>query len=236
MKDEFMPTQIPHPASRPLHWKVQEGAAQELAQGLESCEGRALVFLSNTGSSDPRSDAWTKAIFGLLRRASEIADVTMDRRQQESWDAIIDALTPTLPLSTNRVLEARMVAQAMTAIVESEDFARASDIAELGHFSSTNPSSQPNRWKKAGLIFAVPYKGVDLYPLYALELHGGAKPLPIVKKILSVLRGKDEWQKAFWFASPNTYLKSKAPKDLLKLQPQDVLRAAQTEAEGVLHG
>jgi hypothetical protein len=139
-------------------------------------------------------------------------------------------------LTSNRMIEAKMFAQAMKGILESDDFAKATDIAEIAHFSKRNPSSQPNRWKKTGLIFAVPYKGVDLYPLYALELKEGAKPLPIMKKVLQVLAEKDDWQKAFWFASVNSYLRNKMPKELLKSKPQEVLRAAEIEASGVQHG
>jgi hypothetical protein len=143
---------------------------------------------------------------------------------------------PDLPLTSNRMIEAKIFAQAIKGILESDDFAKATDIAEIAHFSKRNPSSQPNRWKKTGLIFAVPYKGVDLYPLYALELKKGAKPLPIVKEVLQVLGEKDAWQKAFWFGSVNTYLRDKMPKELLKSKPQEVLRAAEIEASGVQHG
>ena len=124
---------------------------------------------------------WTKTVFETLKRASQFIDVLIDKRQEDSWEALIEALTPDLPLTSNRMIEAKMFAQAMKGILESDDFASATDIAEIAHFSQRNPSSQPNRWKKTGLIFAVPYKGVDLYPLYALELSKGAKPLPIMK-------------------------------------------------------
>jgi hypothetical protein len=165
-----------------------------------------------------------------------LIDVLIDKKQESSWEALIEALTPDVPLTSNKVIEAKMVAQAMKAILQSGDFAKAADIAEVANFSISNPSSQPNRWKKTGLIFAVPYKGIDLYPLYALELKEGAKPLPIMKKVLQVLADKDDWQKAFWFGSVNTYLKNKMPKDLLKSKPQEVLRAAEIEASGVQHG
>jgi hypothetical protein len=79
----------------------------------------------------------------------------------------------------------------------------------------------------------VPYKGADLYPLYALDLTEGAKPLPVMENVLNVLREKDDWQKAFWFSSVNTHLKNKMPKELLKSEPQEVLRAAEIEAAGV---
>lgn len=217
---------------RHQHWDVQEGEAQELAHGLEKSEAQALVFVSHARGNDE----WTKTVFQTLKRASEVIEVLIDKRQENSWDALIEALTPDVPLTSNRLIEAKMFAQAMRGILESDDFARATDIAEVGHFSKTNPSSQPNRWKKAGLIFAVPYKGADLYPLYALDLTEGARPLPIMESVLNVLREKDDWQKAFWFSSVNTYLKNKMPKELLKSKPQEVLRAAEIEASGVQHG
>jgi hypothetical protein len=217
---------------RHQNWKVQEGEAQEIAHGLENSDGQALVFVSHAH----RDDEWTKTVFQTLKRASELIEVLIDKKRESSWDALIEALTPDIPLTSNRLIEAKMMAQAMKGILESDDFARAADIAEVGHFSKTNPSSQPNRWKKAGLIFAVPYKGADLYPLYALELTEGAKPLPIMESVLNVLREKDDWQKAFWFSSVNTYLKNKMPKELLKSKPQEVLRAAEIEAAGVQHG
>ena len=213
-------------------WNVQEGEAHELAHNLEKCDGQALIFVSHARGDDER----VKALFQTLRRASEVIEVLIDKKQERSWEALLEALTPDLPLTSNRLIEAKMMAQAMKGILESDDFARAADLAEIGHFSKTNPSSQPHRWKKAGLIFAVPYKGADLYPLYALELAEGVKPLPIMGSLLKVLQGKDDWQKAFWFSSVNSYLKGRAPKELLKSKPQEVLRAAEIEAAGVQHG
>jgi hypothetical protein len=214
------------------NWDVQEGEAQDIAHDLENSGGQALVFVSHAH----RDDEWTKAVFQTLKRASELIEVLIDKKQESSWEALVEALTPDIPLTPNRLIEAKMMALAMKGILESDDFARAADIAEVGHFSKTNPSSQPNRWKKAGLIFAVPYKGADLYPLYALELTEGAKPLPIMESVLNALRDKDDWQKAFWFSSVNTYLKNKSPKELLKSKPQEVLKAAEIEAAGIQHG
>jgi hypothetical protein len=227
-----MPSSTFANSGRHHHWDIQEGSAQDLAPDLENTEGQALVFVSHSRADDE----WTKTVFETLKRASQFIDVLIDKRQEDSWEALIEALMPDLPLTSNRMIEAKMFAQAMKGILESDDFAKATDIAEIAHFSKRNPSSQPNRWKKTGLIFAVPYKGVDLYPLYALELKKGAKPLPIVKEVLQVLAEKDDWQKAFWFGSVNTYLRNKMPKELLKSKPQEVLRAAEIEASGVQHG
>jgi hypothetical protein len=129
-----------------------------------------------------------------------------------------------------------MLADAKRSVLESQEFVSAQKIATVAEFSDKNPSSQPNRWKRAGLIFAVPYKGLDLYPSYALDWAHGAKPLPIMSRILKLFSDKDDWQKAFWFGSLNSYLEDRMPKDLLKSQPEQVLKAAEIEAIGVHQG
>jgi len=57
-----------------------------------------------------------------------------------------------------------------------------------------------------------------------------------MEKILRAFADKDDWQKAFWFGSVNSYLNNKMPKVLLRSKPQEVLRAAEIEAAGVQHG
>jgi hypothetical protein len=122
-------------------WDVQEGSLQDLAPELENREGQALVFVTHSREDDE----WTKTVFETLKRASQFIDVLIDKRQEDSWEALIEALTPDLPLTSNRMIEAKMFAQAMKGILESDDFAKATDIAEIAHFSKRNPSSQPNR-------------------------------------------------------------------------------------------
>jgi hypothetical protein len=140
-----------------------------------------------------------------------------------------------VPSSLNIVIEAEMSAQAVKVILESGDFRKTADIAS-DTLGSSNPRLQFNRWKKAGLVFVIRHRGSDLYPIYALDLEGSVRPLPIMGQILRIFAGKDAWQKAFWFASVNSYLGNKTPKELLRSRPEEVLRAAQIEAAGVLHG
>jgi hypothetical protein len=211
---------------------VEEGSAEEIAPKLMDSKAQALVFVSNSKESAER----TQARFEALKRAYAVIDTLMESKQEDRWRALLEALTPDVPLSPNKLIEAGMLANAIKGILESNDFAKAADIAEAAHFSKSNPSSQPNRWKKAGLIFAVSYKGTDLYPIYALEFKYGARPLPIMENILHIFADKDDWQKAFWFGSVNSYLHNKMPKDLLRSKPHEVLRAAEIEVAGVQHG
>jgi hypothetical protein len=227
-----MPSSVFSQQVRRLDWQVEEGSAQEIVPKLKDSKAQALVFVSQSTDDTER----TQARFETLKRVYAVIDTLIETKQEDRWKALLEALTPDVPLSPNKLIEAGMLAQAIKGILESKDFAKAVDIAEAGHFSKSNPSSQPNRWKKAGLIFAVSYKGTDLYPIYALEFKDGVRPLPVIEKILHVFADKDDWQKAFWFGSVNSYLHNKMPKDLLRSKPQEVLHAAEIEAAGVQHG
>ena len=66
------------------------------------------------------------------------------------------------------------------------DCVSASAIAEAAHYGTKNPGTQPNRWKRARQIFAVSHRGVDLYPLYALDRDQEFRPLPIVGEVLGL--------------------------------------------------
>jgi hypothetical protein len=212
------------------NWAIQEGTAREVAPQLKDKESDVLAILGE------REDPLVRTKFEVLKNLICMIDAVVDDRTQRKWRDLIEALTPDVPLSKNKLAEAAMFVKAMQAILESEDFVKAQDIAKVAHFSKKNPSSQPNRWKRAGQIFAVPYKGFDLYPLYGLDWKQGAKPLPVMSEILKLFSDKDDWQKAFWFGSVNSYLRNKMPKDLLKSHPGDVLKAAELEAIGVQHG
>jgi hypothetical protein len=163
-------------------------------------------------------------------------DLLVADRSQKKWHALVEALTPDVELSRNKVIEAEMLADARRIVLESKDYVKAAAIAGSASYSSKNPSSQPNRWKRNGQIFAIHYKGVDLYPAYALDHSEGVRPLPIMSEILKHLADKDDWQKAFWFEGLNSYLKNRKPKQLLRTQPAKVLQAAELEAVGVQHG
>jgi hypothetical protein len=224
---EMLSTTLQKPST---NWTIQEGLASQIAPGLENRDTKVLAFVG------VKEDPLLQTKFEILKSISYVIDSVLRNRSQDKWRALVEALTPDIPLSKNKLIEAAMFVDAQQTILETHDFVKAQDIAKTAHFSTRNPSSQPNRWKKAGQIFAVPYKGIDLYPTYALDWSQGAKPLPIVGEILRLFSDKDDWQKAFWFGSVNSYLKNKMPKELLKSNPQEVLRAAEIEATGVQHG
>lgn len=212
-------------------WDVREGSSADIASGLVADHAQVLAFV--VAGED---DATRRKKFAMLKQVAVLMDDLLDVRRTEKWNAVVEALTPDLELSPTKLREAKMMSAARSTVLESGDFAPASAIAELGAFSVKNPSSQPNRWKQGRQIFAVTNKGIDLYPLYALSSKDGVRPLPVIAEILHVLEARTGWEIAFWFASVNSYLGGRAPKEVLANQPEAVLKAAMTEATGLQHG
>jgi hypothetical protein len=212
-------------------FEILEGTADEILPTLRQRE--SMLWTLVVQGADEQA---ARLKFDVLRKVATLIDQVADERSAQKWLALVEALTPEVQFSPNKIIEARMLATARTAILESGDFVKASEIAHAAHYSTKNPSSQPNRWKRNRQIFAVEYKGVDLYPLYALDRQDDLKPLPIVSEVLKLFTSKDSWQIAFWFGSLNSYLKDKMPKDLLLSEPQEVLKAAEFEALGLQHG
>jgi hypothetical protein len=213
-------------------WDVREGATDEIVSDLSKSRSQVLAFVSHGEDRET-----TRKKFAVLKQVAGLMNDLIDARRTQKWDALVEALTPDLELSTTKLIEAKMMSEARTAVLETDDFITASAIAEAAHYSAKNPSSQPNRWKRSRHIFAVSHKGQDLYPLYALDPDQEFRPLPVVAEILGLFgEGKTGWETAFWFASVNSYLNNMKPKDMLRSNPDEVLKAAQAEAIGVQHG
>ena len=214
------------------HWNVREGETGDVASELSNDHSQVLAFVAYGDDTET-----TKKKFAMLKQLAVLMNDLIEVKRTQKWDALVEALTPDMELSTTKIIEAKMMSEARTAVLKTEDFVTASAIAEAAQYSTKNPSSQPNRWKRARQIFAVSHKGVDLYPLYALDRDQEFRPLPIVREVLELFGDKKSaWETAFWFASVNSYLKNKKPKDVLRSAPEAVLKAAQAEVVGVQHG
>src|SRR5205823_4584749 len=88
--------------------------------------------------------------FGALKNILPVIDVVVQEQSERKLKRLVEALTPDIPLSKNRITEAKMFADAIRVILQSHDFVKAQDIAHVAQFSQKNPSSQPNRWKRQG--------------------------------------------------------------------------------------
>lgn len=99
---------------------------------------------------------------------------------------MVGALLPKNVLSQAAVVQTRMMVDAKSKLLKSGDFLPAGEIAKLAGYSEKNPGAQPNRWKRDGAIFAIRHKGVDYFPLYALNPDEDYRPYNAVAEVLRV--------------------------------------------------
>ncbi len=209
------------------------GTPEQVRTGLDRLRAEQVVALTIEHGNETTAKALAQTVAGL----APLVGAIMQRRQDETLNSIVEALVPEVPPPYHKLVEARMVADARKAVLESGDWLTAAGVAKVAGFSATNPSAQPNKWKKECQIFALRHRGVDYFPGYALDPSADFRPVKALAKVLDVFRGKkDDWGLAYWFASVNSFLGGRRPQDLLIGQPDRVVAAATDEVAGVLHG
>lgn len=209
------------------------GTPEQVRTGLSRLHAERVVALT----LEHGNDAAVRALAETIANLAPLVRTILERRQHEALESIIEALVPDVPPAQHKLVEARMTAESRKAVLESGDWLTAAQIAEMAGFSTTNPSAQPNKWKRDGQIFAVRHRGVDYFPGYALDPSTDYRPAKGLARVLAAFRGrKDDWGLAYWFASVNSFLGGKRPQDLLIDQPARVVAAAEDEVAGVLHG
>lgn len=169
--------------------------------------------------------------------ASSMFEVLRERHDRESMERLADVLLPRTPPPPRLLKEAAMLVRARKAVLESGDWLTAAELAQLAGLSTRNPSAQPNKWKKQGLIFAINHGGIDYFPGYGLDRDAGFRPVKPLAKIIEAFAGhKDGWGMAYWFRSDNGFLGGKRPQDLLASTPGRVIEAAMDEVQEIAHG
>jgi len=126
--------------------------------------------------------AAVRALADTVANLAPLVLSILERRQEEAFRSIIEALVPEVPPPQHKLVEARMTAEARKAVLESGDWLTAAQIAEMAGFSASNPSAQPNKWKKDGQIFAVRHRGVDYFPGYALDPSTDYRPAKVSRE------------------------------------------------------
>jgi hypothetical protein len=136
--------------------------------------------------------------------------------------------TPNGSLADEQLRITRSDADAKKEFFERVPMLDSTQIALAAGHNSHNGAQTADQWRRAGKIFSVPHDG-DYYP--AFQFIAG-QPLPVVAEVLKLFRAdpiRTNWQNAFWFASANCWLGGAAPMDLLQMEPNRVLDAAEQE-------
>lgn len=120
-------------------------------------------------------------------------------------------------------IEAKMTADARNAVLKTNDFLSAAQIAEIAGFTS----KELNKLKDDGAIFFVNQNNIDLFPGYALDSTNKYQPFASVSEAIKILANfKNNWELALWFASVNSFLGGDRPQDLIAQAPEKVIAAA----------
>lgn len=208
------------------------GTPQEVRTQLGKSNAPQVIALPVTGVDAEHAALLAKTLGNV---ASFISHRLVEQDEQ-TFKTLVNALLPKAPLSPNLVKEAEMQARARKAVFDGAEWLTAAQVAELASFSLSNPSAQPNKWKRGRQIFAIHHNGVDYYPGYALDPETGYRPRKSLKPILDVFADhKDGWGLAFWFVGLNSFLGGRRPLDVLADKPMQVLAAAVDEMEEVGH-
>jgi hypothetical protein len=95
-------------------------------------------------------------------------------------------------------------------------------------------TEQIDHWINERKIFAVEGGGLQLFAKF--QFDDAYSPLPVIAKILELLKSKDDWAVASWFAFPNGWISSHRAEACESLPPMyalddeaAVIRAAQNE-------
>ncbi|MBK0095819.1 hypothetical protein IBT49_07510 [Erwinia sp. S63] len=169
--------------------------------------------------------------------ASTMFEVFKERQEKQSLEILVGSMLPKAPASPHLMKEAAMLLQARKAVLESGNWLTAADVSQLAGLSTTNPSAQPNKWKKSGQIFAIHHNGIDYFPDYGLDRNTQFRPLKALSEVLKIFADhKDGWGIAFWFLSVNSFLGGQRPQDMLAKHSERVIEAARDEIEGIGRG
>jgi hypothetical protein len=122
----------------------------------------------------------------------------------------------------------RLQAQARAVFLTEVPLLTSREVGEFLGSTAGNTSAMANRLKRAGTLFAVTHKGIDLYPA-AQIVEGEASPA--IAGVLEAFAGESAWTIALWLNAPSGWLGGRRPLEVLGDHPDRVVDAARKAIE-----
>lgn len=133
--------------------------------------------------------------------------------------------------------EAIMLAEARQLILQDGDWVTAAGLSQLTGLEPAALAAGLQIWLHDDRLISFSHRGLEYFPVFAFGDSTEYRPTPEFGKVVKVLsEKKDGWGIAFWFASSNTFLGGKRPKDLLRSTPERVCCAAEEEVSRPIDG
>ena len=161
------------------------------------------------------------------RVVPDLVSLVLEQRALRSAadrDSMVEFLLKDIPTKRIDLRRVAVEARALEWIYTGTEWLSAEEVGVLGKHGKANPGAAANRWKGTGHLFAIRRDGRDLYPRYALS--DDFKPLPVIKQVLTLLKGWDGLRVAGWFESTSSFLGGKRPREVVAFNAQSVMDAA----------
>ncbi len=202
------------------------GPASEVADELRLKKNAHFVAIEIRPEYLPLEKPLLRGFYLLVRMMKD----RFTEVQEDQLRRMGDLLLENVEMPETTVIESEMRAHTIRHLIEDGVWLSATQIAEQGGYSRSNPAEPANRWKREGKVFAVTFKGHDLYAAY--QFDSSMKPRPVIAEALKIFKHKnDSWAIAAWFASVNGWLRGKRPQDCLD-ESALVTKAALQEVSG----
>lgn len=217
------------------HYITQTGRADAAVN-----EARQKLFLA-----EPKGIDWCSPVL-----YSRLSDGRLWLPQTEAGEERFQTARPHGPFFgllpwLSRLMESKRVVRPQT-LPNSEEFLSPAEVArrqarrpeaakreflkEFGGPASGELVGDRDRWRREGKIFAVTDREATYVPSFQFDEKG--HPRPAVTQVIQLLGDTtSEWGLALWFAAANGWLDGRRPVDLLTSAPEEVVEAAEREAE-----
>ena len=201
--------------------KVAE-LGREMLQRIADATGLEHGTLVERGMLVTGSEAEVSYLVSVLRRFAA------NREHDEKVISLLLEDVEPGAVDPELMRQLRMEAAAREDFIRDVALLVSADLGELLGSRARNRSAMASRLKREGKLFAVTYRGVDLYP--AAQIVDG-KPSSAIPEILEAFSSDSPWTVALWLNAPSGWLDGEKPIQVLATEPDRVVRAAHKATE-----
>lgn len=103
------------------------------------------------------------------------------------------------------------------------------EVARMLRHRSSQPLSQLARWITDRVVISFPWQSRLLVPLFQFERIEMRLRPATVEVVCELVDTLDDWDLAFWFAHPNSWLDDRLPVEVIETDAAAVLQAARAD-------
>jgi hypothetical protein len=121
----------------------------------------------------------------VICQVVEFLPQLIQEREKDTLKKLVNVILTNVTASKVARVQARMLIEAKTDILNRGEFLPATEVARLAGFSASNLNVQPNKWKRTREIFAIQHGREDYLPVHGLA--PGHRPGKEMAEILRIV-------------------------------------------------